>query len=194
LANYVSLLKEQEEDTIELLSKDFENEWRSAETTNPVAMTWLVFFDQIRKRDSLAAEYLSFMACIDPRDIPPLLLPPAPSRIKKHNALGTLMAYSFVTVQPIDQFLNLHRLVHLAIRNWLRIKDSLEQWTIKAVARLNSIFPGVDDENRRLWRRYLPHAQAILQSKEFHNQRDERVELQKKVGRCLYSDGRYSEV
>src|SRR4029077_2207571 len=60
LANYVSLLKEQEEDTIELLSKDFEDEWRSAETTNPVAMTWLVSFDQIRKRDSFAAEYLSF--------------------------------------------------------------------------------------------------------------------------------------
>src|SRR4029077_17956403 len=113
--------------------------------------------------------------------------------LKKHNALGTLMAYSFITVQPIDQSLNLHRLVHLAIRKWLRDKDSLEQWTIKAGARLNSIFPGVDHENRRLWRRYLPHAQVILQSKEFHNQRDERVELQQKVGICLYSDGRYNE-
>jgi NB-ARC domain len=79
LADYVSLLKEQEEDTIELLSKDFEDEWRYAEITNPVAMTWLISFYQVRQRDSLAAEYLSFMACIDPRDIPPLLLPPAPS-------------------------------------------------------------------------------------------------------------------
>jgi hypothetical protein len=84
---------------------------------NLIAMTWLIAFDQIRKQDSLAAEYLSFMACIDPQAIPPLLLPPGPSRIKQYDALGVLKAYSFVTVQPINQFLNLHRLVYLAIRN-----------------------------------------------------------------------------
>jgi nucleoside phosphorylase len=79
LADYVSLLKDQEENTIELLSKDFEDEWRYAEVANPVALTWLISFDQIWERDSLAAEYLSFMACIDPRDIPPLRLPPGSS-------------------------------------------------------------------------------------------------------------------
>src|SRR4029077_14193463 len=47
LPNYVSLLKEHE-DAIELLSKDFENEWRYGEITNPVAMTWLASFEQIR--------------------------------------------------------------------------------------------------------------------------------------------------
>jgi hypothetical protein len=74
LPNYISLLKEQE-DAIELLSKDFEDGWRYGKITNPVARTWLVSFEQIRKRDTLATEYLSFKACIDPRDIPPLLLP-----------------------------------------------------------------------------------------------------------------------
>src|SRR4029077_20097046 len=145
------------------------------------------------ERDSLAADYLSFMACIDPRDIPPLLLPPDPSRIKQHDALGILKAYAFITVQPINQFLSLHRLVHLAIRNWLRKEDSLEQWTIKTGARLNSIFPDDDYRNRRLWREYLPHAQSVLQRKEVHSQRRERVELQLKVAKCLYNDGRYNE-
>src|SRR4029077_7307011 len=56
ITDYVSLLKEQEEDMIELLSKDFENKWRNAdsEVTNPVVMTWLISFEQIRQRDSLA--------------------------------------------------------------------------------------------------------------------------------------------
>jgi hypothetical protein len=161
---------------IELLSKDFENEWRYGEITNPVAITWLVSFEQIRKRDSLAIEYLSFMACIDLRNIPPLL-PPSLSRIKHHNALGVLKAYSSITAQPVNQFLNLHRLVHLAIRTWLRKEGSLEQWTIETGARLNSVFPDHDHRNRRLWWGYLPHAQFILQTKEFHNQGDERVEL-----------------
>jgi hypothetical protein len=131
---YVSLLEEQEEDTIELLSKDFEDKWKYAEITNPVAMTWLIPFDQIRQRDSLAAEYLSTIACIDPRDIPPLLLPPGPSRVKEHDALGVLKAYSFITIQPTNQFLNLHRLIHLATRNWLRKENSLERWTVETGA------------------------------------------------------------
>src|SRR4029077_12512689 len=183
IADYVSLLKEQEEDMIELLSKDFEDKWRNAEVTNPVAMTWLISFEQIRQRDSLATDYLSFMACIDPRNIPTHLLPPGPSRVKQHDALGVLKAYSFITVQSVNQFLNLHRLVHLATRNWLRKENSLEQWMAKTGARLKSIFPDSNHRNRSLWREYLPHAQLILQSKEFHNQGDERVELQRKVGR-----------
>jgi hypothetical protein len=125
LPDYILLLKEQE-NTIELLCKDFADEWRYAEATNPVALTWVISFDQIRHRDPLAAEYLSFMARINPRDIPPMLLPPS-SQIKQHDVLGVLKAYSFVTAQPINQFLNLHRLVHLAIRNWLRKEGSLEQ-------------------------------------------------------------------
>jgi hypothetical protein len=59
LATYFSLLHEQEDEIIELLGRDFEDEWRYAEIKNPVAVTWLVSFDQIRKLNSLAADYLS---------------------------------------------------------------------------------------------------------------------------------------
>jgi tetratricopeptide (TPR) repeat protein len=133
------------------------------------------------------------MACIDSRDIPPLLLPPAPSQIKQCKALGVLKAYAFTAEQPINQFLNLHRLVHLAIRNWLRNENTLNQWTIKTGARLNRVFPDDDHRNQRLWREYLPHAQSILQRKEFHYREDNKAELQGKVGKCLHSDGRYNE-
>jgi tetratricopeptide (TPR) repeat protein len=195
LADYISLLKEQEEETIELLSKDFEDEWRYSETMNPVATTCLISFNQIQKRDSLATEYLSFMACINPRDIPLSLLPPGPSRIRQTDALGILKAYSFVTMQSINRSLNLHRLVHLAIRNWLRSKGSLDQWTIKVGVRLNRIFPSHDHRNRRLWREYLPHAQSILWGKEIPNHWGEQVimHLQQITGSCLFSDGRYDE-
>jgi hypothetical protein len=153
---------------------------------------WLISFNQIRKQDSLAAEYLSFMACINPRDIPLRLLPPGPSQIKQNDALEVLKAYSFIT---INQFLNIHRLVHLAIRNWLRSKDTLEEWTIKAEARLMWLLPGDVHRNRRLWQEYLPHAQSILQRKEFHNQWNKRMNmcLQFMVGKWLFSDGRYNE-
>ena len=120
LADYLSLLAEQEEDIIDLLSEQFRDNWRYRDIKNPVAMTWLVSFKQIQQRDLLASEYLSFMACVDPKDIPQSLLPPGLSRKKEIDALGTLSAYSFISRRPVDVALDLHRLVHLATRNWLR--------------------------------------------------------------------------
>lgn len=70
LADYLSLLDEKEEETIDILSEDFEDSGRYQNVKNPVATTWLISFEQIRRYDPLAAEYLSFMACIDSRDIP----------------------------------------------------------------------------------------------------------------------------
>lgn len=64
LADYLSLLKEKEEDIIDLSSEEFEDNGRYHNVKNPVATTWLISFEQIRRRDPLAAEYLSFMACV----------------------------------------------------------------------------------------------------------------------------------
>jgi hypothetical protein len=129
VANYLSLL-ERQESVIELLSQDFEDEWRYAESKNPVAVTWLISFHQIQRLNPLAADYLSFMSCIDPRDIPQSLLPPESSQVKQQNALGLLNAYSFITGQTDDQTISLHRLVNVATRNWLRNEGVLEQWTV----------------------------------------------------------------
>ncbi|KAL4974490.1 P-loop containing nucleoside triphosphate hydrolase protein [Aspergillus desertorum] len=70
VAGYLMLLEEQETDVMEPLSKDFGDDQRYNDLQNPVVMTWLISFDQIQKLDGLAAEYLSLMACVDPRNIP----------------------------------------------------------------------------------------------------------------------------
>ncbi|KAL1889913.1 hypothetical protein Sste5346_008640 [Sporothrix stenoceras] len=96
LGDYLSLLDAQEEDVIDLLSEDFEDERRYLDVKNAVATTWLISFEQVRQRDSLAADYLSFMACVDAKDIPQSLLPSGPSRKKEIDAMGTLQGYSFI--------------------------------------------------------------------------------------------------
>ena len=73
--------------------------------------------DQIRQYDPLAANYLSYMSCIDPKNIPQSLLPPGRSRTEEVKAIGTLKAYSFIIRRPTDLALDMHRLVHLATRN-----------------------------------------------------------------------------
>lgn len=142
LMEYLALLTEQEEDVIDLLSTDFEDEGRDCRTRNPVATTWLVSFVQIRRRDPLAAEYLSFIACLDRKDILQPLLPPGTSRKKETDAIGTLAAYSFDLRRQAESMLDIHRLVHLGMRNWLRNADMLTHWSKKAMERLNDVLPG----------------------------------------------------
>ena len=193
VATYVSLLQGQESVMVELLSQDFEDEWRYAEIRNPIAATSLISFHHIQTLNSLASDYLSFMSCIDPRDIPQSLLPPDSSQVKQRNALGLLKAYSFTTGQASDRIVSLHRLVHLATRNWLRNRGMLEQWMVNSGRRLRDVFPSAEHENRILWREYLPHALFILQSNEFQRDTQDREDLIQKVARCLHSDGRYHE-
>jgi hypothetical protein len=193
VATYMSLLQGQESGTVELLSKDFEDEWRYAEIKNPVAATWLISFHQIQRLNPLASDYLSFMSCIDPRDIPQSLLPPDSSQVKQQDALGLLKAYSFITGQANGRIVSLHRFVHLATRNWLRNRGVPEQWMVNTGRQLRDVFPSNAHDNRILWREYLPHAQFILQSNEFQNDTQDREDLVQKVAQCLYSDGRYSQ-
>src|ERR1700722_4769283 len=74
LVDYLSLLAEQEEDVVDFFSEEFEDDWGYPNLKNPVAVTWLISFEQIRHRDPLAADYLSFMACVDLKNVPQSLL------------------------------------------------------------------------------------------------------------------------
>jgi NB-ARC domain-containing protein len=112
VATYLSLLQSQENVMVELLTPDFEDEWRYTGINNSVAVTWLISFNQIQRLNPLAADYLFFMSCIDPRDIPLSLLPPDSSQVKQQNALGLLKAYSFTAGQADG-----HRLVHVVTKN-----------------------------------------------------------------------------
>ena len=193
LADYLSLLKEQEDDVVNLLSKDFEANCNYDNVKGPVATTWLISFEQIRCRDPLAADYLSFIACVDPKDVPQSLLPPPTSRMKGMEAIGTLKAYSFIVGRRTDSAIDVHRLVHLATRNWLRKEELLAQWTEKAIVRLEEVFPDDNYRNRSVWRAYLPHARMALESDIGDRNLENRIHLMWRYGTCLYRDGRWKE-
>tara|TARA_R110002003_G_scaffold95_1_gene7240 strand:- start:19322 stop:21166 length:1845 start_codon:yes stop_codon:yes gene_type:complete len=193
LSEYAKLLDDTEQNVIKVLSEEFEDEGRYANIKNPIATTWLISFEQIQTRDPLAAEYLSFMSCIAAKDIPISLLPPAESAKQALDAIGTLTAYSFVTKHKTGQFLDLHRLVHLAIRNWLRRMDILGQWAAKALQRLAEVFPDNDHKNRSVWRMYLPHARSVLESDFEEGVEEPEMILLWKFGYCMHSDGSYED-
>ncbi|KAB8072454.1 violaceus kinesin [Aspergillus leporis] len=193
LSDYLSLLEEKEGSTMEMLSEEFEDDGRYAEIQNPVATTWLISFRQIQQLDELAADYLSFMGCINPRDIPQSILPPAPSSKKRVEALGLLRAYSFISAQVRDGSFSVHRLVHLATRNWMMKAKTFNIWVGRAAQRLDKLFPDNDHSNREIWRVYLPHALYLMNSEEFQDKRHEHNDFLSRIGKCLQSDGRYNE-
>ena len=192
ISSYIALYKNGEDEVIELLSKDFEDQGRYRDTKNPIATTWLISFNQIRLQDQLAADYLSFMSCLVSQRIPESLLPPAQSKIKMVEAIGTLTAYSFITKREIEQSFDLHRLVHLATRNWLRTTQSLAAWTEKTLSRLADVLPYGDHKNRAIWTAYLPHACHVLALPHLSDgNKEAEIKLLSKVGSCLESNGQY---
>ncbi|KAF2181041.1 putative kinesin light chain [Zopfia rhizophila CBS 207.26] len=192
-SEYIVLLDDTEQNIIDILSEEFEDEGRYKDTKNPITTTWLISFEQIRTRDPLAAEYLSFMSCVEAKDIPQSLLPPAQSSKMAVDAMGTLSAYSFITKHKTDQLLDLHRLVHLATRNWLRTEGSLRQWTAKALNRLEEMFPDSNHRNRSVWRMYLPHARYSLETKLDTDVVFDKTALLWKFRKCARRDRRYKE-
>jgi nucleoside phosphorylase/tetratricopeptide (TPR) repeat protein len=191
LTTYLALFQEKEQDAVELLSEDFRDSGRYRDIQNPVITTWLISFRHIQQQNSLAADYLFFMAIINPRNIPLSILPLQATKKQQLDALGLLSGYSFTTSQRTS--LNLHRLVHMATRNWLRQKGLFDHWVQEVAIRMDAVFPDDHHANRELWREYLPHATSLVHEGAFISAGNSHPDLVKNVADCLCSDARYSE-
>ncbi|KAI9151499.1 Nephrocystin-3 [Paramyrothecium foliicola] len=193
IEEYTSLYNESEAEVMEILSEDFEVHGRYKTAKNSIATTWLISLSQLTRSNMVAIDLLSFMACVSNLNIPGSLLPPAPSKKQGLEAIGALKAYSFIKKREDETSFDIHPLVHLASRNWLRNELKLQVWTSKAVSRLVSLLPDGGHKNRKTWTAYLPHARYILTSTIPEKNDLQLVILAEKLGKCLYSNGEYSE-
>jgi tetratricopeptide (TPR) repeat protein len=192
-SQYLEFYRASDQEAIELLSEKVRDKAGSKKIETPVARTWRISFDQIHRENDLAAQYLSSMACLFYENIPRALLPASSSNRKMSDAISTLMAYSFVSERGPDGPYDIHRLVHLATRQWLQETDSLIMWSGKMISLLSDVFPTGQYENRAIWTEYLPHATHLLAlSGPSGGDKTALVELLGKVGWCLESDGQYT--
>jgi Tetratricopeptide repeat len=193
ISRYIEIYKrDSEKDIIEVLSEDFEDHGRYREMENSIATTWLISFEQIRRQDLLAAEYLSFMACLVRESIPQSLLPSGASMNKEIKAIGTLIGYSFIVRRETGELFDMHRLVYLATRNWLRNQNQLSIWADRALVRLADVVPSGGHEGRAMWTAYLPHAIHAATTLDISNENEEvKIILLDKTGRCQQSIGHY---
>jgi hypothetical protein len=96
ISDYASLFK-QVDTEVEVFSECFDDPSRYRGTESTIAKTWQISFDQIMKQDRLAADYLSFIACIDCVNTPQSLLPNEGTAVQRIKAFGTLIGYAFIS-------------------------------------------------------------------------------------------------
>ncbi|RYC79958.1 hypothetical protein BFJ63_vAg17156 [Fusarium oxysporum f. sp. narcissi] len=192
LTEYLQLFENTDRDRIELLSTEFQDDTRYERSQDPVATTWFISFNQIRKADELASRILMFLAYVEPKAVPQSMLPEGESQQQLTRAIGTLYGYRFLDRRGSSKVFDMHSLVHMAIRSWVAENDLEKEQSQAAIARLSKVFPTNDWENRDVWRQYLPHAIKLLRCTE-EDWSEELCELGYRAGRCLLVDGRVTE-
>ncbi|KAF1823917.1 TPR repeat protein [Dissoconium aciculare CBS 342.82] len=197
ISEYVRLLRSTADDVIYLMSAEIDDNTRYKQSASAIATTWTVSFQQILKQDSIAAELLQFISCIEWKAIPYSMLPVVKPEARTRTAVGTLCSYSFLSRRADGTTYDMHRLVHLASRIWLREEGRTAEIQVEATKHVAKIFPTDDYTNRFLWRAYMPHAAQtrsywLSQNTTVDIAKDggEVSELSYKVGRCLLKDGR----
>jgi hypothetical protein len=123
-----------------------------------------VSFDQIRKQKPRAAEILSLMAVLDRQGVPKTLLRKDGERgIEFTTALGTLQAFSLVTVEKGGASLEIHRLVQVSTQSWLELQSEIAKWQEEALKVLTAAFPSGNYGTWMTCEALSPHAQAVTQ-------------------------------
>ncbi|KAI4599644.1 hypothetical protein KJ359_001741 [Pestalotiopsis sp. 9143b] len=176
---YLGHYRRSNRNQMELLSRDFEDRGRYTQTLNPIATTWLISFQHLSKTCPLAARYLKFICFLAEKDIPTSLLPGTDgnnrdnqdseddeddedddSGMGKDEAIGALKGYAFITARQGSDSFDIHRLVRLAMRNWVEQEEPRQIETV--IQHLSRAYPFPKHENRDIWLRYMPHINTAI--------------------------------
>jgi Flp pilus assembly protein TadD len=189
---------------------------RDYEAKNSIIITWQISFDYIRETRPSAAGLLSLMSFFDRQGIPEKLLRAQPGeepaqqeqdeRGSERQAwededstsqssagddgfegdVQTLRDYSFISANTDGASFEMHRLVQLATRKWLRVHYELEQWKQRFINNLCAAFPMGDYENWAVCKGLFAHAKSAAE------QRPEREDSLREWASLLYKAAWYA--
>ncbi len=110
-----------------------------------VLLTWHISFDQINGENPPAAELLSLMSLFDRQGIRQYLLRENDEEdLYFERCLAPLEEFSLITVEDSGQSFQMHRLVQIAIREWLVRHGGIERWKQKAAKVIANSLPNGD--------------------------------------------------
>lgn len=163
ISDCISLLQHADTE-VQLFREYFHDPTTDTATENTIARTWQISFEQIKRQDPIAAEYLCFMACLNRTSIPLSLLPTDDENGLEREALETLHGYGFVSERQYnsdltegERLLDIHPLIQKAARWWLKEHGSWTAWTAKAYRKLKKDICLGEHGERHRWITSLPY-------------------------------------
>ena len=168
VGRYLQLYRQNDSSKIQLLSDNFEDEGRHTLSKRSIATTWSVSFEYIRKHHTQAADLLSFISILANQGVPEFLLPHGTDPVWFEKAIGTLHAFSFIATRFVEldnsqhRCFIFHRLVRLAMRNWLSMNGRLDSWLAHAIEELAVVVDRPDLERYDFRSQCIPHAIELL--------------------------------
>jgi tetratricopeptide (TPR) repeat protein len=174
IRQYLEKLKRCDASDEGVLDLDERDLRRDRESSNSIMLTWQVTFDHIREIHPSAADLLSLMSFFHHQAIPENLLHKSgggyassdqtdkPKNFDKD--LAVLRSYFFVTPLLCATSFQMHKLVQLATKKWLKAHGQFQHWSSQFISNLNETFPlhSHELENWGICQSLFPHAIAVL--------------------------------
>ena len=159
---------------------------RDEQASNSVFITWQISFDHIRQKRPWAAYLLSFMSFFNRQGIPEFMIRHYTDKDREgqDDSLGTrleeedvdfeedvavLRAFSLVgTTQREDEF-EMHGLVQLATRIWLRSTDTERKWHRAFIQAMAQEFPNGEYANWPKCQTLFSHVLPVVEQESLNN-------------------------
>ncbi|EPS32151.1 hypothetical protein PDE_07111 [Penicillium oxalicum 114-2] len=184
VSQYLRDFQKSDSEAIKLLKKEAGHLDRDWEGKNSILVTWQISFDYIRHEKPSAAELLSLMSFFDRQGIPESVIwqPPAicTSRTELfddsidgetsesdgspelEDDVTTLRNYSFISVSENGTSFDMHRLVQLTTRAWLKSHGETERFRERFISNMYREFPTGQYENWGKCRSLYPHVRSAM--------------------------------
>ncbi len=197
VSDYVAHVTQDDSGLSDLLEHNFQGAGMEDDFSKAVASTWKVAFDRIEVDCPAATELLSFIALLEPQNIPKSLLKQVQPDERQLTAisLGTLQAYALVTVGSSNESYTVHRLVQIAVKNRLKKTETIKECASKALAIFVKIFPQKEDMPSAERSTLLPHALQVLKN-DFTDSDEDKIAastLASNISHYYIQQGKYFE-
>lgn len=188
--NYIKLFKRNDRVKMRLLNQDAGDSQRDPTASNSAINTLCMTFELIQRHHPSAAELLGLMSCFDRQGIPVSLLhrkcvakesaevdcstnpkyddgdlSDAKCSIGFEDDIRILTSFSLVTISVKCDSFEMHRLVQLAARNWLKNTRDWERCKEAFIGRVSTAFPKVNIEDWGTGQLLIAHAKAAMEQK-----------------------------
>lgn len=182
--HYLNQFRESDSQKIRLLDHEGGHLRRDREAKNTILVTWQISFDYIRGIRPSAADLLSLMSFFDRQGIPCILLRDSKETKqimeKKNDGSDTesangssivemfeedilvLRDYSLISIDANGKNFEMHRLVQLAMQEWLKAHEKHEMWKKRFIRNLTSEFPVGDREDWPRCELLFPHVKSAM--------------------------------